>query len=171
MEVPLRIVTGLLLLIFGRQLFWLFVAALGFVLGIDFATQYIPESSGLMVLLVAVMAGILGAVFAYFFYRVAIAAAGFVAGGRIGIALLAALSPASSQAMWLAFIVAGVLGAVLLLLVFDWGLIVISSLLGASVIAQQLTGRPGTSGILFVVLLIAGIVIQAEMMRRRPPVV
>jgi hypothetical protein len=152
-------------------LFWLFIAALGFVLGIDFVTHYIPESGELTVLLVAVMAGILGAVFAYFFYRVAIAAAGFVAGGRIGVELIAALSPASPQALWLAFIVAGVLGAMLLLLVFDWGLIVISSLLGASVIAQQLSGRPSTSGILFIALVIGGIAIQAAMMRRRSPVV
>ena len=49
--------------------------------------------------------------------------------------------------------------------------LVISSLLGASIIAQQLTGRPGTSGILFVVLVIGGIAVQAEMMRRRAPVV
>ena len=162
----LRIVAGLILLILGRKLFWVFVAVLGFVMGMDLAKQLIPDSGELTVLLVALIAGILGAVLAYFFYQVAIAAAGFVAGGRIGVELIAALTPSSPQATWLAFIAGGVVGAILLLLVFDWALIVISSLLGASVIVQQIHTPPNMSGILLIALVIVGIAVQAQMMRR-----
>ena len=166
--VSLRIVAGVILLVLGRQLFWLFVAVLGFFTGMDLATQLVPESGDLAVLLVAVVVGILAAILAYFFYHVAIAAAGFVAGGRIGTELVAALMPSSPQTMWMVFIAGGVIGAILLLLVFDWALIVISSLLGASVIVQHVPAEPTASGTLFIVLIVVGIVIQAAMMRRHP---
>lgn len=165
----LRIIAGLVLLILGRQLFWVFVAVLGFVMGMDLATQLIPDAGDLTVLSVALIAGILGAGLAYFFYQVAIAAAGFLAGGRIGVDLVAALMPSSQQATWLAFIVAGVIGAVLLLLVFDWALIVISSLLGASFLVQEIPTPASMSGLLFIILVIGGIAVQAQMMRRRSP--
>ena len=136
----------------------------------DFATQLIPGSGELTVLLVAVIAGILGAVLAYFFYNVAIAAAGFLAGGRLGVELVAALAPSAAQATWLAFIAGGVIGAVFLLLIFDWALIVISSLLGATLIVEQMANRPSTSGILlFIVLVIGGIGVQMSMLRRHSP--
>jgi len=163
----LRIVAGLILLILGRQLFWVFVAVLGFVMGMDLATHFIPDSGDLMLLLVALVAGILGASLAYFFYHVAIAAAGFFAGGRIGVELVAALTPSSPQGMWLEFIAGGVIGAVLLLLLFDWALIAISSLLGASFIVEQVSTSTRMSGLLFIVLVIGGIAVQAQMMHRR----
>jgi len=165
----LRIIAGLILLILGRQMFWVFVAVVGFVMGADLARQVMPNSDELTVLLVAVIAGAVGAALAYFFYQVAIAAAGFLAGGRIGVELLAALPPSSPQAASLAFIAGGVIGAILLLLVFDWALIVISSVLGASLIVQQIPAPPNMSGILFVVFVIGGIVVQAQMMRRGFP--
>jgi len=162
---PLRIVAGLILLFLGRQLFWVFVAVLGFVIGMDLATHLAPGSDDLTVVVLALVAGILGAALAYFFYNVAITAAGFVAGGRIGVELIGGLMP-SAQATWLAFIAGGIVGAILLLLVFDWALIVISSLLGASYIVQQIPTPPSASTILLIVLVIAGIAIQALMMRR-----
>lgn len=162
----LRLVAGLILLTLGRQLFWVFVFVLGFVIGMDVATQLIPHSGELTVLLVALLAGILGAGLAYFFYHVAIAVAGFLAGGRIGVELVGALMPSSPQATWLAFIAGGVVGAMLLLLVFDWALIVISSLLGASFVVEQIPHRTSMSGILLIALVIGGIAVQAQMMRR-----
>lgn len=162
----LCLVAGLILLFLGRRLFWVFVAVVGFVMGMDLARQLTPGSGELTVLLVAVAAGILGTVLAYFFYNVAIAAAGFLAGGRIGVELFGTLMPSSPQATWLVFIASGILGAILLLLVFDWALIVISSLLGASFIVQQIPTPPGMSTLVLIVLVIAGIAVQTQMMRR-----
>ena len=96
----------------------------------------------------------------------AIAVAGVLAGGRLGAEFVGALMPSSPEATWLVFIAGGGVGAILLLLVFDWALIVISSLLGASFIVQQIPHRPSISGILLIVLVIGGIAIQAQMMRR-----
>jgi Domain of unknown function (DUF4203) len=165
---PVHIVAGLILLILGRQLFWVFVAVLGFVVGMDLATQLLPGGGHLVVLAVALGAGVLGAVLARSFYSLAMAVAGFLAGGRIGIALLAMWAPSSAPVTWLVFAVAGAIGAVLLLIVFDWALIVLSSLLGAGLIVPQLPTSPQTSALLLVALVIAGIAIQAGMLRRRP---
>jgi len=165
----LRIAAGLILLFLGRQIFWVFVAVVGFVMGMEFAAQLIPASGELTVLLVALAAGILGAALAYFFYNVAIAAAGFLAGGRIGVELIGGLTAPSSQATWLAFIAGGIVGAILLMLIFDWALIVISSLLGASFIVQQMPTTPSMSTVVFIALVIVGIAVQSQMTRRGSP--
>src|SRR5215470_5912392 len=162
-----RILAGVLLLILGRQLFWLFVAVLGFVVGMDWAARLFPDAGGLMQLLVAVAVGILGAVLAAVFYQLAIAVAGFLAGGQLGVELFTVMSPSSDQAVWLVFLIAGVIGAVVLVIIFDWALILMSSLLGASLVAQEVAGRSGSSGVLFIVLAIVGVIVQAGMLRRR----
>jgi hypothetical protein len=164
-----RIVAGVLLLILGRQLFWVFVAVLGFVVGMDWAARLFPDAGGLMPLLVGVAVGILGAVLASLFYQLAIAVAGFFAGGQLGVELFTIVSPSSDQTVWLVFLLAGVFGAVVLVLIFDWALILMSSMLGASLIAQDVAGRSELSVVLFIVLVIVGIIVQAGMMRRRGP--
>src|SRR5262245_48941944 len=101
-----RIVAGVLLLILGRQLFWVFVAVVGFVVGMDWAARLLPDAGGLMQVLVAVALGILGAVLASLFYQVAIAVAGFLAGGQLGVELLKVVAPSSDQAVWMVFLIA-----------------------------------------------------------------
>jgi Domain of unknown function (DUF4203) len=167
---PLHVVAGIILLILGRELFWVFVAALGFVTGMDLATRLVPDAGPLLVLVAAIGLGVLGAVLAYFFYQVAIAVAGFVAGGRLAIAVAAGLTPLSMQSTWVAFVIGGVIGAVLLLLIFDWALIVISSMLGAAFIVEATAQNPLRS-LLFIALVIAGIAVQASLMRRHAPAV
>ena len=66
----------------------------------------------------------------------------------------------------MALLAGGVLAAVLALLVFDTALVVLSSILGASLVvgAARLDGLP--SVILFAVLLIVGITVQLGIGRR-----
>jgi len=59
----------------------------------------------------------------------------------------------------------GIIGAVLLFVLFDWGLIVLSSISGASLIVHNIAIQKQVLSLLFVVLVIVGILIQAEMMR------
>lgn len=63
---------------------------------------------------------------------------------------------------WIAFVLGGILGTVLLLGVFDWALIALSALMGAAVIAQNVPLDPGLSSLVFLVLMAIGIVIQAR---------
>ena len=55
----------------------------------------------------------------------------------------------------------------LLYLLFDWGLILVSSLAGASLVVQAVDLGPALEAGGFLVLLAAGVLIQARLMRTR----
>jgi hypothetical protein len=160
-----HLVAGLVLLLVGRRLFWAFVAVLGFILGMELATRVLPGGSEVVVLVIAIAAGLVGAVLASWFYEVAIAVAGFVAGGRLGVALLALAAPGWTELAWLAFIAAGVASALLLLLLFDWALIVLSALLGASLIVESFALSPLATALLLIGLAIVGVAVQSQTLR------
>jgi hypothetical protein len=61
------------------------------------------------------------------------------------------------------YIIGGIIGAVLLFVLFDWGLIVLSSLSGASLIVHSVTFQSRALPLLFAVLVVVGIVVQARM--------
>ena len=58
------------------------------------------------------------------------------------------------------------IGAILLLLLFDWALIVVSSLIGAHLIQSTIVLPPSGSTILFIGLVILGVLVQAASLRR-----
>src|SRR5258707_6700681 len=92
---------GVVILLFGRRLFWLCVAAVGFAAGVEFAPHFVHEPSTLVLLTVAILLGVIGALLALFLQKIAIAVAGFLAGGKIAIALTAALFVHSGQYYWI----------------------------------------------------------------------
>ncbi len=81
MSTTITLILGALLLVLGRKLFWLFVGALGFLAGMSLAQNYLGGQSENVVLIAGIVCGLLGVVLAIFLQRVAIAAAGFFAGG------------------------------------------------------------------------------------------
>jgi NADH:ubiquinone oxidoreductase subunit 3 (subunit A) len=66
--------------------------------------------------------------------------------------------------VWLPYIIGGVIGAVVLFLVFDWALIFLSTLTGATLIVQMVTFKPWVEISLFLALVIAGVIFQAKTM-------
>ena len=56
----------------------------------------------------------------------------------------------------------GIIGVILVLSLFEVALIGVSALIGASLVVQALNLSPAVAGLLFVILLIVGIVIQAK---------
>ena len=163
---------GIALLILGRKLFWLFVGVAGFLVGMEIAERFVAGPEG-MKLLIAIAAGILGAVIAIFLQKAAIAIAGFVIGGYVAVELLraSALSPKAlagihGTAVSIPYIIGGIIGAVLLFMLFDWGLIVLSSLSGASLIVRSSTFQSHALPLLFAVLVVVGILVQARMKHR-----
>jgi len=79
MELP-GIVLGLVLLVFGQKLFWLFVSIVGFLFGMGFAGLVFPDQAQWVPILFALGAGFLGALLAVVAQRVAFAFAGFYGG-------------------------------------------------------------------------------------------
>jgi hypothetical protein len=164
-----NLLLGLVLLILGRKLFWLFVGMAGFLVGMEIAEQLVPGPQG-MKLLIAIAAGVLGALIAIFLQKVAIAIAGFVIGGYVTVELLRAstlfpkaLAGIQGTGVSVPYIIGGIIGALLLFVLFDWGLIVLSSLSGASLIVRSINFQSHALPLLFAVLVVVGILVQARM--------
>ncbi len=170
--VTLRILAGLALLTLGRRLFWLFVGLIGFAAGIVLATQLV-QGPEWMVLLIALAAGLVGVVFALVLQQAAVALAGFLAGGYVVMSVLNGLGWDASGPYWALYwaliVVGGIVGAALVLALFEWALIILSSLTGAILIVQTIHPGALLAAILTAVLFIVGIVIQAGLRRRVQP--
>jgi MFS family permease len=166
MAVP-QIIAGILALTLGRRLFWLFVGVVGFVVGITLAPQFLPAEPAWLTLVIAIAIGLLGALLAVFVQTVAIALAGFIGGGYIAMSLLSMAVGETGRLAWVAFVVGGILGVILVTALFDYALIILSSLVGAGLIVQAVDLRPLFAALLFVVLFVAGAGIQAGLWQRR----
>src|SRR5918911_2970587 len=77
---------GAVILFFGRRLFWLCVAAVGFAAGVELAPRLIHEPTPLLSLTIALVVGFIGALLALFLQKIAIAIVGFFAGGKLAVA-------------------------------------------------------------------------------------
>ena len=159
------IVVGIAILLFGRKLFWLFVAALGFAVGIEIAAYFMRDPPVWMTLLAALGLGLLGALLAILLQKFAVAVAGFIAGGRVAWGLSAAFFAEHAHYRGITFVIGGILGALLLLALFDWVLILLSSVEGAHLIGNGIPLPEKGAVILFVVLTVIGVVVQGSMLR------
>ena len=160
------ILIGIVILFFGRKLFWLCVAAVGFAVGVEIAPHLVNESSSLLELLVAIAFGVLGALLALFLQKIAIAVLGFLAGGKLASAIAAAFFVHYAQYATIVFVAGGIIGAILLIAVFNWALIVVSSFIGAYLIQSAIVLPPTGSTLVFVGIAIVGMFVQAASFRR-----
>ncbi len=168
---------GVVVLLFGRALYWLFVAIVGFFIGMELAANWswLNQQPQAIQLLVALGCGILGAVVGIFVQRLAFAIGGFFAGGYLALAIATRMHLASDQTaanIWM--IVGGVIGAIIAAMILDWAIIVLSSLAGAAAIIspfQQRIGDDRITAVLFFVIAAVGIVFQSRhfMATRVPP--
>ena len=162
------VLIGVVILFFGRKLFWLCVAAVGFAVGVEISPLLVNEPSSLLALVIAVVFGVLGALLAIFLQKVAIAVLGFLSGGKLAIAIAAAFFVHYSQYSAIIFVAGGIIGAILLLAVFGWALIIVSSFMGAYLIVFQdaIVLPPTGSTLVFIGLAIVGMLVQAASFRR-----
>ena len=173
MSAVLLCIIGLAVLILGRKLFWIFVAAVGFALGMMLVPQFLPDAPQWLILLVALVAGCVGAVLAVLLQRIAVGVAGFISGGYLVWWLLTFLNVHLGEwqtLSWVVFIVGGIAGALLLSMVFDLALIILSSAAGAGLIADTLMSAFSLQklavAIIFLILFAIGIAVQSGIMRR-----
>ncbi len=166
MHALVNIVAGAVLLLVGRKLFWLFVAIAGFYVGFEVARAVFVEHPQWLVWLIAVAVGVVGALVAMLFQRVAFALAGFYAGGYLALVAAERFFPGAIGVGGAgAFIVAGVVGAIAAVLVMDWAIVVLSCLVGAALVVSAL-GVGGLVGVLaYAVAVAIGIAFQAQFMR------
>jgi len=156
----LPFVVGAILLLVGRRLFWLLIATLGFLLAFSLVERMSPESAEPLHWVLAVVAGLLGALLAIFAQKLAVGAAGMLFGGYATLWVLQHYGVALGNWEWAALLAGGVAGALLALVVFETALVVLSSIVGAGLVAgaTQLDGLPAVA--LFAVLVVIGVAAQ-----------
>src|SRR5262249_1983383 len=173
----LGLVVGLVLLVFGRRLYWLLVAGIGFLTGLELAPRLLPDRPEWMILVAALGLALVGTVLAIVAQKLIIGLVGFLAGGGTGVLLLHTLEIDGDVLPWLVYVVGGILGIVLVLILFEWGLILLSSLAGAALIVGGIVASVQFSHhlafVAMIVVAVIGVIVQASWLgapprRRRP---
>ena len=158
-----RIQAGIALLLVGRRLFWLFVGLIGFTSGMHLAARFFRGQPEWMILAIALTAGAIGAVLALFLQWVAIGLAGFSAGGYILVRFLHLSGWGTTEVDWLFFVIGGILGLLLIIVLFDWALIILSSLVGSGLITDTVYVGQGVTTALFIALFVVGLIAQSRL--------
>jgi len=161
---PAGIVLGLILLVFGRKLFWLFDAVTGFLVGMAVSSMVLRHQPQWVVLCIALGAGLLGAFLAVFAERVAFAFAGIYAGAYLALSASQSLGGDGNKILWV--VLGGAVGAVFAALIMDWAIIILSCLVGTWAIVRALPLGQSAGLAVFVVLVITGGFLQRRLMSR-----
>jgi hypothetical protein len=165
--VILEIALGIALLIAGNRLFWLFVGAMGFILGLYLAGLLFKGQPEWVFIVASLALGLIGAALARIFQQLMVVLAGFVAGGYIISSLITMFHfniPVNPQIL---FFLCGLIGAALVTSLFEWAVIILSSITGATLVANNLSLVQQTTAILILVLVAIGVAIQAGWLKWR----
>ncbi len=162
----LNALLGAALLVTGRKLFWFFVGAIGFVIGVELTSRFWQGRSEVLMIIVGLGVGLIFALLAIFLQSVAIGAAGFFGGGYVLLGLAAFFGLDRGALTWIAFVLGGVLGVILVGVLFDWAVITLSSLAGASMIVGALNLERITGGVILLILFVIGVAVQGAALRR-----
>lgn len=163
----LRILLGVCVLLAGRELFFVFVGVVGFVFGVDLASVLLAGSPYWVIVIAGVLTGVVFGALAVALQRPAAILVGFLVGGYTVNGILAGFSWDPGMIVWIPFLAGGVVGAVATAVLYDWALIVLSSLLGTSLVVGEATWNPILVAAVYVALSILGIVVQARFRRGR----
>jgi len=157
------VVLGLVLLFLGRKFVWLFVGAVGFVVGVYLSGLFFPAESEMFQLTVALIVGIIFGVLSIFLKKFIIGATGFVIGGYLAYVVLGLIGMEINYLFWLIVFAGGVIGIFLVAVIFDWAIVLLYSIVGAGVLVTVLKLKDWVAFSIFLVLLVAGILFQRRL--------
>lgn len=162
-------IVGVALLLAGRKFFWLFIGALGFITGIQ-VTAAFWQGPDWLLLIIGLIVGVIFAALATFVQALAIGAAGFLSGGYVALMLVGMLGMEVGTLSWIVYIIGGLIGIVLVGFLFDWAIITLSSIAGASLITQTFFAQSDIARLIFLALIIVGVIVQGSLLRteKRP---
>jgi hypothetical protein len=153
----MMIAAGAILAFAGRRFINLAIAIAGFLLFYLLAVTLLPASSALVQLLIGLAGGLLGGWLATRFFRLIVYVAGFLFAGWFGLSLMPYLNTGGLSEV-LVFLVAGVIGLFLVGFIFDWALIILTAVSGATLLLNGLSDLVASSiletqRVLFLILL------------------
>jgi hypothetical protein len=161
------IAAGLLLLFAGRRFFWLAAALVAFLFIFNLFENLF--GGGWLGLIVALVVGAIFAWLATRYVKLVGELVGALA-GSVGLPIVLGMLGIHWGYLLMAAIGA-ILGFLVMRFLFDWGLILLTSWAGASSVAGRLEGQwslaTAVASLIFVVLLAAGIFVQAGQMREK----
>lgn len=162
LEAILGLVAGLVLVFAGKRFFWL-AAGLAAFLFTWVVFEAIFGGGWVAVLIGLVVALIIGWLATKFIKWIGLFV-GFAAGAVIVPFLLGLIG--IDLSFLIGAVVGGVIGLILMNFLFDWGLIVLTALMGSSVVSGRLESGLGVgasiASLIGLVLLVAGIIVQAR---------
>ena len=179
------LILGLAYLFRGRKLFWIYVGISGLLLGAVLGLFFARDSGLIAQIVLAVVNGVLVAVLAIYLQKPMAVLSAFISGGVLVTIFFVALTDSYSSipvlllggripTEWgIVFLVSGTLLAVATWLLFDWTLIVLTSLMGAQTTLSALASLMNFSlpPLFFIVLVLClaglGIWVQASMLPQR----
>jgi hypothetical protein len=160
---------GFLMLIAGRPVYSVFVGGICFVVGTTLASQITIFPPALNIFLIPSLFAAIGIVLTQVFKRWAARVAGFIGGGILIINLPNAFGSGGYWTSPYLFVVAGIISAILLFIIFDFALIVLSSLVAVSLILSSMRVGNLDQGAMFLILAIFGIIVQYLILQYASP--
>jgi hypothetical protein len=151
---------GLALLLAGYRYYWLIAGGLGFLLGINIVATANEGQLTAAAVSLGLLFGLIGAIAAAFITNFALTAIGFIIGGMVLVGLFSGLAwdPGSNLVL---FLFGGFLGWLLTLYALDYARILISAVLGASILLASIPPLdPTIVPLATLVLVVVSIVIQ-----------
>ena len=157
----LYVAAGFLMILAGRPAYMTFTGGVSLILG-AYLTDNISRvsSSEWNVLVLPLLFVVVGVLVTFVFRRWAARLAGFLAGGFVAYNLPTTLGAASGWEHWGIFLIVGGVCAALMLIWFDVVVILLSSLLGTTLILQRVEFGSLDNVTMFIILMIFGLTIQ-----------
>jgi len=162
----LQVLLGVIVLTTGRKLYWLFVGVIGFIIGITLAQMIFTTESEVALLAIAFAAGVIGALLALFLQKAAVGVAGFLTGGYVLTELANTLDMRFGLSEWIIFLIGGIISAAMVAVLFDWALIILSSITGASILVGVFEIQGWLNFTVVFILFMIGMGIQTAAKRR-----
>ena len=154
-------IIGFAMLVMGRQIFWIFIAGLGFAFGLLFGGEFYSGQSQYMIFLVSTLIAIAGALLAYTLQRLAAGIGGFVTGWYLTFILIGYFGiQLGYQAGIVVPVIVGLTCGLLIMKFFDVGVIIASSVAGSAIIISGMSLARNVELALLIMFAVVGIVIQ-----------
>lgn len=158
-----NMIAGVILLLFGRKLFWLFLGIAGFLIGMKIAPMLFGDEPRWIQLSIAVGTGCLGAIVAILAQRLAFALGGFFAGMYLALGVGHFFALADANTMLLIALCGGIIGAIIATLIMDTAITILVCLVGAGAIVGELQLSQAMHILIFLLLAGAGFVFQEKL--------
>lgn len=162
----LNLFIGLTMLLVGYRVFWLFVGGMVYLYISEKMTEagtYPPDT----IMAYGLFAGVFASVAAFFLHKITLGVVGFFVGGIALVSIMQSLGVEPSSYLF-TFLVGAVFGVIFFSYLFDWTMVLMSSLLGAAYLTSLIPfADESQKGVALLVLTLIGALFQGYQLYKR----